>query len=43
MNKKIKKFTLVIKNTVNIWKHTSLKTSEIENDNKTKCNQGKQN
>ena len=41
MNKTIKTFTLAIKNTVNIWKHTCLKTSEMENDNQTKCNQGK--
>ena len=41
MNKIIKTFTLAIKNTVNIYKHTNLKTSERENHNKTKCNQEK--
>ena len=42
MNKTIKTFTLTIKILLTLKKHTCLKWSEMENDSKTKCNQGKQ-
>ena len=42
MNKTIKTFTLTIKILLIFKKHTCLKTSEMESDSKTKCNQGKQ-
>ena len=42
MNKTIKTFTLTIKILLIFKEHTCLKTSEMENDSKAKCNQGKQ-
>ena len=42
MNKTIKTFTLTNKILLIFKKHTCLKTSEMDNDSKTKCNQGKQ-
>ena len=40
LNKTIKNFTLAIIRTVNIQKHTCLKTSEVENDNKKNVAKG---
>ena len=42
MNKTIKTLTLTIKILLLFKKYTCLKTSEMENDSKTKGNQGKQ-
>ena len=42
MNKTVNTFTLTIKNTVNVKKTYCLKTSEMENDSKTKFIPGKQ-
>ena len=42
MKNTIKTFTLALRKTVNISKHTRLKTSEMQNDIKIKHNQGKE-